>query len=220
LANKYFAPIPAQKKPRAVHTVEPEQKGERRTYVQKPSVTAPNILFAYHVPATKHKDYYPLNMLASILGDGNSSRLNRSLVNEQQIATDTFTYLPESFDPNLFYVYAVAANDVSSEKLEAGIITEINKIMSEGISEKELNKVKNKAQVDFYRNLATINGKANNLGSYELYFGTYTEMFNATEKMAAVTTQDIQRVAKQYLKRANRTVGILDAASDSKAGDQ
>ncbi len=219
LAKKYFAPIPAQAPPRTVHTVEPEQKGERRVYVQKPSVTSANIMFAYHVPETQHADYYPLNMLANILGDGNSSRLTRSLVNEDQLATDVFTYLPESFDPNLFYVYAVAAKDVTSAKLEQGIIKQINDIANNGVTQKELDKVKNKAQVDFYRTLATINGKADTLGSYELYFGSYSEMFGATEKMAAVTIDDIQRVAKTYLRRANRTVGVLDSAADSKDGD-
>lgn len=220
LANKYFAPIPAQKPPRKVHTVEPEQKGERRVYVQKPSVTSANIMFAYHVPATLNKDYYPLNMLSSILGDGKSSRLTRALVDEQQLATDVFTYFPESFDANLFYIYAVAAKGVSAEKLEQSIIKEINTIMDKGVTEKELAKVKNKSQVDFYRTLETINGKANTLGTYELYFGSFKEMFNATNNMAAVSTEDIQRVAKTYLRRANRTVGVLNSEEDSKAGDQ
>lgn len=220
LADKYFAPIPAQKPPRKVHTIEPEQKGERRVYVQKPSATSANIMFAYHVPATLHGDYYPLNMLSSILGDGKSSRLTRALVDEKQLATDVFTYLPESFDANLFYIYAVAAKGVSAEKLEQGIIREINTIMDKGVTEKELAKVKNKSQVDFYRTLETINGKADTLGTYELYFGSFKEMFNATDKMAAVSMDDIQRVAKTYLRRANRTVGVLNSAEDSKAGDQ
>ncbi|MCP4273919.1 MAG: insulinase family protein, partial [Gammaproteobacteria bacterium] len=141
-------------------------------------------------------------------------------VDEQQLATDVFTYFPESFDANLFYIYAVAAKDVPAEKLEQGIIKEINTIMDEGVTEKELAKVKNKSQVDFYRTLETINGKANTLGSYELYFGSYKEMFNATSKMASVSTDDIQRVAKSYLRRANRTVGVLNSDEDSKAGDQ
>jgi len=219
LADKYFAPIPAQKPPRRVHTIEPEQKGERRVYVQKASVTSPNILFAYHVPATKSEDHYPIVMLENILGDGNSSRLTRSLVDEQQLATDVFTYVPDSFDPNLFYIYAIAAKDVSAEKLEKGIIAEVNKIIENGVSQRELDKVKNKAQVDFYRTLATINGKSDTLGSYELYFGSYKDMFSATQMMAAVTTEQVQAVAKKYLRRANRTVGVLGAQEDSLAGD-
>jgi len=219
LAKQYFEPIAAQKPPRKVHTVEPEQKGERRVYTQKSSITSPNILMAFHVPATKHKDHYPLQMLSSILGDGKSSRLYRSLIDEQQLATQIWTYLPNSFDPNLIYIYGVAAKNVSAEQLEKGIIKEIDNIMLNGINPKELEKVKNNAQVDFYRQLATINGKANNLGSYELFYGNYKRMFTAPEQLAKVTKEQVQSVANTYLRKANRIVGVLGKNLDSKKGD-
>lgn len=219
LAKQYFEPIPAQKPPRKIHTVEPEQKGERRVYTQKASVTSPNLLMAFHVPATKHKDHYPLQMLSSILGEGKSSRLYRSLIDEQQLATQIFTYLPDSFDPNLIYIYGVAASNVTAKQLEQGIIKEINKVMLDGINSNELAKVKNTAQVDFYRQLATINGKANNLGSYELYYGDYKRMFSAPEQLAQVTKEQVQQVANAYLRKANRIVGVLDKNLDSKEGD-
>ena len=219
LAKQYFEPIPAQKPPRKVHTIEPEQKGERRVYTQKTSVTSPNLLMAFHVPATKHKDHYPLKMLSSILGDGKSSRLYRSLIDEQQLATQIFTYLPDSFDPNLIYIYGVAAKNVTAEQLEKGIIKEIDNIMLNGINAKELEKVKNSAQVNFYRKLATINGKANNLGSYELFYGDYKRMFSAPEQLAQVTKEQVQGIANTYLRKANRIVGVLDNKRDSKEGD-
>jgi len=220
LSKKYFEPIPAQPKPKNVHTVEPEQVGERRIYVQKASASSANVLFAFHVPATKSTDYYPLSMLASILGDGKSSRLYRSLVDEQQLATGLFTYMPESFDPNLFYIYATAANGVEANKLEKAIIKEINKVMESGVNKKELTKIKNIARVNFYRTLATINGKANTLGTYELFFGSYDNMFNATKTMDKVTGKDIKRVARQYLTRSNRTVGVLNSSKDTREGDR
>lgn len=220
LAKKYFEPIKAQPEPRKVHTVEPPQTGERRVYVQKESVTSANILMGFHVPETQHKDYYPLTMLASILGDGNSSRLYRSLVDEKQLATSVFTYMPDSFDPNLFYIYATAANGVDANKLEMAMIAEINLLMSEGVNKKELTKVKNLAQVNFYRTLSTINGKANTLGTYELFFGSYKKMFSAIDDMKEISKKDIQRVANEYLIRSNRTVGVLDSAKDSKEGDK
>jgi len=220
LANQYFAPIPAQNPPKKVHTVEPEQKGERRVYVQKSSASSANVMFAFHVPATKDEDHYPITMLATILGEGKSSRLTRALVDEKQLATDVFTYVPDSFDPNLFYIYAVASKSVSAKQLEEAMIVEINKLQESGVTQKELDKVRNQASVDLYRTLATINGKANTLGSYELYYGSYKEMFNATESMSKVTTDDIKRVANTYLRRANRTVGVLDSAADSKQGDR
>lgn len=219
LAKKYWEPIPAQAAPQEVRTIEPEQKGERRVYVEKPSASSANIMFAYHVPQTSSDDYYPLEMLANILGNGNSSRLKRSIINEQQLATSLFTYFPQSFDPNLFYIYAVASEGVSSEKLEKAIIKEINQVIEKGVDEKELTKVKNQAQVDFYRTLSTINGKADTLGTYALFFNDYGKMFSAVEQMDAVTPEDIKRVANLYLRKANRTVGILNSAKDSQKGD-
>ncbi len=70
LAEQYFAPIPAQPKPEEVRTVEPEQKGERRVYVQKASVTSPNLLLGFHIPASSSPDYYALDLLNSIFRSG------------------------------------------------------------------------------------------------------------------------------------------------------
>ncbi len=219
LAKQYFEPIPAQPEPRKVHTVEPEQLGERRVYVQKPSVSSANILMGFHTPSTQHKDYYPLAMLAAILGEGESSRLYRSLVDQQQLATQVFTYLPESFDPNLFYIYATAAGETQSTALERAMITEINDIIENGVEEKALTKIKNIAQVDFHRTLSTINGKADTLGTYALFFGGHGKMFTAIEDMEKVSVADIQRVAAKYLVKSNRTVGVLAAQKDSAIGD-
>ncbi|MFT7431613.1 MAG: zinc protease [Colwellia sp.] len=219
LANKHFAPISAQSSPRKVHTVEPKQLGERRTYVQKESSTSANVLFAFHVPETRHADYYPLKMLASILGDGQSSRLSRSLVDDKQIATSVFTYMPDSFDPNLFYVFATAISSVKASVLEQAMVAEINNIIVNSVTEHELTKTKNIAQVDFYRTLSTINGKANTLGTYALFFDDYSKMFTAISDMNKVSVEDIKRVASTYLIKSNRTVGILAAEQDSSEGD-
>lgn len=219
LAKKHFEPIPAQAPPREVHTVEPVQKGERRVYRQKPSISSPNILMAFHVPETQHKDYYALTVLADVLATGNSSRLMQSLVFEQQVATDIFTYLPMTIDPNLFYVYAVAAQQVSADTLEKAMIAQLNRVAKEGITELELQKVKNTRSVDFYREMATINGKADTIGTYEFYFGDYQLLFDAPQKLEQVTVEDVQRVAKLYLRKANRTVGVLAAEEDSHEQD-
>ena len=219
LAAKYFEPIPAQEPPQAVRTVEPEQKGERTVYVHKASVTTPNIMFAYHVPSTQHADYYALDILNDILATGKSSRLYKALIDEQQVASDLFTYLPESIDPNLFYIYAVAAKDVTAQSLKLSVIKEVNNIIKNGVEPRELEKVKNAKLVNFYRTMATINGKANTLGSYELYFGDYKKLFSAPQEYNKVTIADVQRVAQQYLIKSNRTVGILSSQKDSNDAD-
>ncbi|WP_205859113.1 M16 family metallopeptidase [Pleionea sediminis] len=219
LAKKYFEPIQNGPKPRNIHTVEPEQKGERRVYLHKPSISSPNIMMAWHIPESKHEDYYSLDILSSILSDGYTSRLYQSLVDEKQLASGVFSYLPKSIDPNLFYVYAVANQDVASDVLEKAMIEVINDVIKKGVSEEELQKIKNNQSVNFYRTIQTINGKSNELGSYEVYFGDYKRLLDAPKYYEKVSLEDIQRVAKKYLVKANRTVGIIDLKEDSHADD-
>ncbi len=219
LAKQYFEPIPNGPKPRPIHTVEPEQKGERRVYLHKASVTSPNIMMGWHVPETRHADYYALDVLSEIFSSGKTSRLYRALVDDKQVASRVFTYVPNSIDPNLFYLYAVANQGVSAEKLEAEIVAVINEVIKKGVTERELEKVKNNKAVDFYREMQTINGKSNQLGSYEIYFGDYKKLLQAPELFDAVTLADVQRVAKQYLVKKNRTVGILGSKEDTHEND-
>lgn len=216
LAKKYFEPISPQPEPRKIHTIEPPQRGEKRVKVHK-KVSTPNVLLAYHVPETKHKDYYALDLLNAILSNGNSSRLYSSLVDHQQLATSIFSYMPESFDPNLFYIYAIANNEVRAEKLEKGILAVLDNIISNGINEQELQKVKNQKLISFYRKLETIDGKSDNIGTYELYFGDYKKMYTAPSEYENVTSDDIQRVARLYFTSDNRTVGILQDNTKTEA---
>ena len=214
LANTYFAPIAAQAPPREVKTVEPLQKGERRVFVQKASVSTPNVMLGYHIPATSNADYYALDLLSSILTTGNSSRMYQGLV-DKQVAIEVDTYMPMSFDPNLFYVMGVANPGVTTPELEDAMISEINRVARDGVSAEELEKVKNIKLMGFYRAMETINGKANTIGTYELFFGSYDKLFNAPEAYNKVTPDDIQRVAQTYLIRANRTVAVLAATEET-----
>ena len=208
LASQYFEPIPAQPAPRKIHTVEPEQRGEKRVMVQK-QVSTPNVLIAYHVPETQHEDHYALDVLNSVLSSGKSSKLYSYLVDENQYATSVFSYMPESFDPNLFYIYGIAGQDVDAVKLENEILNVIDGVIENAITEKELQKVKNQKLMEFYKTLETIDGKSDTLGTYELYFGDYKKMYFAPEAYEKVTAEDIKRVAKKYFTKNNRTVGVL-----------
>lgn len=209
-ADKYMAPIPAQKPGPKVHLVEPEQTGERRITVQK-EVSSPYMIIGYHVPNSKDKNYYALDILSSILSSGNSSRLYSSLVNDKQLATNIFTSYGESFDPNLFQIYVTANKGKSTDSIENAIYKVLDNIEKDGITDKELQKIKNQKLMEFYGSIETINGKANSLGTYELFFGDYKKMFTAPDEYANVTKEDVKRVAKQYFKKSNRTVGILKA---------
>jgi len=207
-AEKYLEPIPAQPAPPAVHIVEPEQTGERRITVKK-EVATPYLMIAYHTPESKNEDYYALNILSSILSSGQSSRLYTALVDKQQLATQIATDFGDSFDPNLFSFYAVANKNINETDLENAIYVEIEKIKTNGISETELQKIKNQKLMEFYSQVETINGKSNNIGTYEVFFGDYRKMFNAPANYNKITVADVQNVAKKYFTKSNRTVGIL-----------
>ena len=207
-AEKYLEPIPAQPAPPAVHIVEPEQTGERRITVKK-EVATPYLMIAYHTPESKNEDYYALNILSSILSSGQSSRLYTALVDKQQLATQIATDFGDSFDPNLFSFYAVANKNINETDLENAIYVEIEKIKTNGISETELQKIKNQKLMEFYSQVETINGKSNNIGTYEVFFGDYRKMFNAPANYNKITVADVQNVANKYFTKSNRTVGVL-----------
>ena len=207
-AEKYLEPIQAQPAPPVVHIVEPAQTGERRIMVKK-EVATPYLMIAYHTPESKNEDYYALNILSSVLSSGQSSRLYSALVDKQQLATQVQTDFGDSFDPNLFNFYAVANKNVNETDLENAIYAEIEKIKTNGISETELQKIKNQKLMEFYSQVETINGKSNNIGTYEVFFGDYKKMFNAPANYNKITVADVQNVAKKYFVKSNRTVGIL-----------
>ncbi|GAB3641785.1 M16 family metallopeptidase [Spirosoma arcticum] len=208
LAEKYIEPIPAQKLPDSLRTVEPPQNGERRVTTYK-DVATPNILMAYHTPESRHPDYYALDLLSGVLSGGNSSRIVKSLVLDSTIASRAFINFGESFDPNLFSIYAIAASGISAPKLEQSVLNQIDKVINEGITDVELQKLKNQKLMEFYRVMETINGKANSLGTYDLFFGDYKKLYEAPALYEKVTRADVQRVAKTYLTARNRTVGYL-----------
>jgi predicted Zn-dependent peptidase len=208
MAEKYMAPIPANAPPKAVHLVEPPQTGERRVSIQK-EVPSPYLMIGYHTPEATNKDYYSLSILNAVLSSGNSSRLYSELIDKKQLANMVGSDFSESFDPNLFNIYAIAAKGVKEVDLESAIYAEIDKIKKDGITENELQKIKNQKLVEFYAQIETINGKSNNIGTYELFFGDYRKMFDAPAEYSKVSIEDVKRVASQYFNKSNRTVGIL-----------
>ncbi|MHC5038695.1 MAG: M16 family metallopeptidase [Planctomycetota bacterium] len=208
LAERTFGPLPRGPEPRPIHTREPEQRGERRVRVEK-NIPAPTLLIAFHAPESKAEDYLATEVLASILGEGRSSRLYRTLVDEKQLAVEVDVYFPHSIDPNLLYIYAVCNEGVGPGDLERGITGVLDALASEGVTERERQKVVNRKIVDFYREMETINGKADLLGTHEVFFGGWKRLFGVPTRYGKVTSEAVQQAAKRILKPSNRTVGLL-----------
>ena len=208
LCEKYIEPIPSHVPPPPVVTVEPEQMGERRLVVRK-SAQLPLVLVAYHIPQTNNPDYYALNVLRTVLFQGESSRMYQRLVDKDQIALDVSSSVEPAFDPTIVEVVAQPKQGVNPQKCEKAMYEEFENAKNAMISDTELGKAKNIRLAEFYREMRTINGRANTIGTYEVFFGDYKRLFDAAKNYSAVTKEDAQRVAKAYFGANNRTVATL-----------
>ena len=210
LAEEFLEPIPSQPEPAKVHITEPPQTGERRLEIKR-DVSSPYLAIGYHVPETKHDDYYPLVLLSDILSSGKSSRLYRELVDKRELATMIYSSIDINFDPSLFAIYGVSAGAGKEALMEQAVYDVIDSVVKNGVTGEELQKVKNAKLMEFYGQIETINGKSNNIGTYEVFFGDYKKMFEAPDAFNKVSAEDIQRVAGKYFKKPNRTVAVLKA---------
>jgi zinc protease len=94
------------------------------------------------------------------------------------------------------------------------LLAEIDVLIKDGVTEEELQKVKNKKLLNFYRAQETINGKAAHLGEYEVFFGDYKKVFDAPAEYNKVSAADIKTVAAKYFTKSQRTVGVLAAKEE------
>jgi len=208
LAEDSFGSIPSRGLPPPVTTREPEQRGERRVVVTKPA-QLPLLMMGFHVPESKHADYYPLQMLETILFDGESSRMYRRIVDEDQLTLSIRGSYPLALDPTLFRIDAQPREGVLPETVERVIYEELDRLKDGLVTAEELEKARNIRLADFYRGLKTINGKANALGNFDVFFGDYRRLLSAPDDYYAVTPDDIRRVAREYFTETNRTVATL-----------
>lgn len=206
LVEKYFSDIPGQPAPPKVKTVEPEQKGERRVEVEFES--NPYIAISYHIPAIGHPDLYALDVVSSLLSDGRTARLYKSLVEDKRIAVMAHAYNGIGKYPDTFTFIAVPRAPYTVEEVESAFYEEIEKLKRAPPTDWELQKIKNQLEADFIRGLNSASGLANEIGHFEVlsdwrYINTFMD------KLAQVTAEDVMRVVNKYLKKSNRTVAIL-----------
>ncbi|MDN3514113.1 MAG: insulinase family protein [Candidatus Brocadia sp.] len=206
LVEKYFADIPSQPAPPKVKTVEPEQKGERRVEIEFES--NPYIAISYHIPAIGHPDLYALDVVSSLLSDGRTARLYKSLIEEKRIAVMAHAYSGIGKYPDTFTFIAVPRAPHTVAEVESAFYEEIGKVKNAPPTAWELQKIKNQLEADFIRDLNSASGLANEIGVFEVlsdwrYINTFMD------KLAQVTAEDVVRVANKYLTKNNRTVAIL-----------
>jgi zinc protease len=208
LARQYLEPIPRQAAPAPVLTREPEQTQERRVLVRR-SAQTPLIHYAYKAPAASDASAPAVSLLLSILVDGDASRLYRRLVEETELVIDLGGHWHEGFDPGLLWLYFTLPEGAEPEEVQAVVDAELARIVNEGVSAAELRRAKNLLAVSFWKKLATIDGKAQLLGEYEIFHGGWEKLFDAPADFERVTAADIQAVAREVLAVDRRTVGVL-----------
>lgn len=208
LAKKYLEPLPQQPPPPAIRTKEPEQNGERRVTIRKPA-QLPIQLIGYHTPEGKHADTTALEVIDAILTAGQSSRLYARLVDKDQLALNVGARPEASLDPGLYIFNITPRAGVDTAKTEAALFEEIEKLRTTHVPAEELRKAKNQLLTQQYKQLKTIAGRANLLGTFEVFFGDYSKLFTQGKDIEAVTPADVQRVAAKYFTQNNRTVATL-----------
>jgi zinc protease len=179
----------------------------------------PLVEVAYHGPAALNQDYMPMKVLDYILLRGESSRLYRRLVDEDQVATSVSGGHSAHLDPFPFKLMIQPRSEVQPDKIEQILYQELERVRTNLVSEMELQKAKNTAVADFYRSMKTISGKADLLGTYEVIFGDYHELFKTVDRINSVTREDLRRVAMKYFSPKNRTVAFLVPEDDDNATD-
>jgi zinc protease len=220
LAEKYIEPIPSHDPPPKVTTQEPEQQGERRVVVRK-FAQLPILMVGYHVPQTNSPEFYPLQVLETILFTGQSSRMYQRLVDKDQLALFVGGGWDWAFDPTLFDFSVRPRAGIDPAKVEQVLYEELDRLQKGGITDQELEKSKNIRLAEFYRQMKTISGKSNIIGTYEVFFGDYSRLMNAAADYAKVSKEDVQRVAQKYFTEKNRTVAtLIPEAPSPKAQDK
>ncbi len=206
LVEVYFKDIPRGKgeiyRP---NVVEPPLPAEVRDTVYD-NVQLPAVVFAYKIPAQGTTDYYAVKMLTMLLSQGESSRMQKEIVNESQKALAAGSFAFDLEDPGPGIMYAIANMGVNPADLEQAMDQAIEEVKNNLITEMEYQKLQNQIENDFVTANTTMAGIAESLANYEMYFKDANLINTELDRYRKVTREDIQRVAKKYFPKNSRVV--------------
>lgn len=211
-AQKYFGgiPKPTQPVPRNIPQ-EPPQTAERRFTQSYPNSPLPAIVIGYKVPAEYTPDAYPLDLASNILSGGESGRLYRKLVYEDQIAVQVNGAGNFTEDPNLFFAIAVMNQGKAAADGEKAIHDVLDAMKTAPVSQAELDKAKNQEIASFILGRNTDQTKADAIGRYAVIGKNPNLMNTDFSNYLKVTAADIERVARDYFTAARSTVLVVEA---------
>lgn len=218
LIEKYYSQLASKPLPPRNYPPEPDTKSPLKKVVPW-SVENDYLMVGYKGVASGTPDGYALDLASNILGAGSSSRLNKRLVYQGQMATGVAALDLTNADPGTFMVFVSMRPGISEDKAEPIIRQEIKKLQSTLVSDQELEKAKNQVSMDFMDSLMTIDGKAQALAINEILYSDYTRLFSDLEKYNAVTPADVQRVAQNYLQPHKQIVAVLQPKQAAPAAE-
>lgn len=151
-----------------------------------------------------------MQVLEQILGTGESSRLYARLVNKEQAALNVQVFDEPSLDPYVLTIQVQPRANVEVARIEEMLIEELQRVSRTPVPDAELRKGKNQWLATHYREMKTVAGRANLLGTYEIFYGGYKRLYDEPADIEKVSATDVRRIAAQMLAPENRTVGILE----------
>jgi zinc protease len=209
LVTQYLGRVPKAKKsvPRDIPK-EPLQTAERRITLQEPW-PLPAVVVAYHITYDGNPDSYPLHIAGKVLSDGESSRIYKKLVYDQQLAVAAYGGPNLIEDPNLFYAVAVVQPGRTPAEVTNALIGEFERLKDEPISERELQRTKNQFARDYILNRESDQDKARVLSHAVVIHHDIKTADGEFDIFQSLTAADVQRVARTYFTASNRTVLTL-----------
>jgi len=218
--RKYFEGIPMQPSPPAVDMTEPPQTEERRTSLEDPLARLPRLDMVYKIPPEGSPDSDALSVLSTVLSGGRSSRLYESIVRQKQLSSGVNAGASQGRGPGLFRFTGTPLPGKTPAELEAAIEEVIGGIQAAPIEDWELQKARNSARADFIGGLGSTLNRAIQLSEDAIAFNNPGRINTRAEAIAKVTAADVQRVAKQYLVKTNRTVVVTTPKAATPKGVQ
>jgi zinc protease len=206
MIDKYFKDIPRGQGEVYRPTIEEPARQQQVRDTIYDNIQLPAVVQAYHMPAQGTPDYYAMDMLNTLLSDGESSRFNKEIKDREQKAVYVGTIPLALEDPGLFLSLGIANMGIDPNELEASMDREISRVKNELVSEREFQKLKNQIENDFVSRNARVVGIAESLANYKMYFGDANLINTEIERYNKVTREDLQRVAQKYLVPTNRVV--------------
>lgn len=201
LTEKWFGNIPKRDVAKRNLDKEPEQTNERRLTVER-YVPLDALFMTYHMCGHDHPDYYAFDILSDLLSNGNSSRLNQRLVQQNQLFSSIDAYISGSVDAGLFHISGKPVVGVSLEQAEAAVRDELICLQQELVGENELEKVKNKFEsTQIFGNMNYLS-VATNLAWFE-FLGRAEDLEKEVENYRSITPEDIKRVAQSAFRKEN-----------------